>query len=423
MNNISDIIPPSRRPRPEFESVDSPLSTPYPPAPSLPPRPLKDGPLKPPSSGKGFPYGTAVLALLVIIGSVAVLYAFTDAKVSITPAAASSTVSTTLTATPGTGDLPYEIVVVEKTASQSVPAESTETVNDPASGKITIYNAQNTPQTLIKNTRFQTPAGLIFRIHDSVSIPGGSVSSPGSKEVMAYADAGGDSYNIDATTFTIPGLKGSKSFDLVTAKASGPMTGGFSGTRASVTQATRDAQNVKNKEALQKSLADGLTEKIPEGYVLIAGGTFTSFEGVPDTAGKDNTVTVSQKGTIQAVVFPQGALAKAIAHIISISNTDLPVSLSDTKALTLSSTNNLPPNTGEPYTFSLSGSASIVWDVDTARVAGAVAGKTRESARLIIDGFPEVGSANLVVRPFWKSTFPEDPAKIKVEIVTTEIAK
>lgn len=421
---ISDIIPPSRRPRNEFEeAAKAALSTPYPPAPSLPPRPLKDGPMRPTSGGSGFPYGTAIVALLVLAGSIGILYAFTDAKVKITPNSVSSTISTTLTATPGAGDLPYEVITIEKTVGSSVPAESTETVNDPAQGKITIYNAQATPQTLIKNTRFQTPAGLIFRIHDSISIPGGSVSAPGSKEVTVYADAGGDSFNIEATTFTIPGLKGGKTYDLVTAKSNGSMTGGFSGTRAGVTQATRDAQNAKNKEALSKVLSEEFATKIPEGYVLISGSTFTTYESVTDTAGKDNTVTVNQKGIMQGVVFPQASLAKALARAVATTNAELPVSILDSSALKLTSTSGIAPIPGEPFIFSLSGMASIVWDVDANRIAGATAGQTKESARSILLGLPEVNEFELIVRPFWKKEFPADPAKITVEILTPEVKK
>jgi hypothetical protein len=49
-----------------------------------------------------------------------------------------------------------------------------------------------------------------------------------------------------------------------------------------------------------------------------------------------------------------------------------------------------------------------------AKVAAAVAGKTRDSAQVALSGFPEVNKAVLVLRPFWATTFPQDPAKITV---------
>lgn len=390
---------------------------PLPPPP--PPRPLTDRPIQV-SNGNRFPYGTAIVALLVIAGSVGALIAFGGASVSVTPTTTHVTVSGDFTATAGTGDLPFEVISVENTASQDVPAESTETVNDPAQGTITILNAQAAPQTLIKNTRFETPAGLIFRIHESVSIPGGSVSAPGSVTATAYADMGGDSYNIGATTFTVPGLKGSKAYDLVTAKSTGPMQGGFSGSRASVSQATRDAQNVKNQAALEKSLAEGIKAKIPEGYILVPGGTFIAYSNQPDTAASDNTVTVSQKGTIQAIVFPQGALAKALAFSASGSYSGQPVSIPNVSGLTLTPKTASAPVGEATTTFGLSGETEVVWDIDTARVASAVAGKSRESAKSVLSGFPEIQSALLNLKPFWAQTFPSDPADIKVTVDAPE---
>lgn len=411
---LNDIIPPSRRRTLEADSTGAP--------PQMPPRPLSDRPSKPPRaprSGKGFPYGTALVALIVVAGAIAALYYFSGAKVIVTPESKSASITADFTATAGSGDLPFEVISVEKTASQSVPAESTETVNDPASGKITINNAQAAPQTLIKNTRFETPAGLIFRIHDSVSIPAG-----GSIVATVYADVGGADYNIGATTFTVPGLKGSSAFDQVTAKSDAAMTGGFSGTRASVSQGTRDAQNATNQASLEKNLVADITTKIPAGYVLIPGSTFATYEPQPDTEADDGKVNVNEKGTMAAVVFPEEALGKAIAYKVIGTYNGESVTLPDVSALKLTPAVNIAPAAGETtFAFSLAGTANVVWKIDTAKIAGAVAGKTKDSAQAILLGFPEISSIKLVLRPFWASTFPQDPAKITVTTADTTPAQ
>lgn len=408
---INDILPPSRRQRLEAEAPEA-MGREVPPH-----RPTR----RPRSSGgnRRFPMGTALIALLVVAGSAGALYAFGGAKVEITPAVNAVYVASDFVATAASGDLPYEIVTVEKTASQSVPAESTETVNDPARGTITISNAQQTAQTLIKNTRFESSGGLIYRIRDSVTIPAATASGPGTINATVYADAGGDQYNIGPTTFTVPGLKGGKAFDLVTARSSEPMTGGFSGTRPSVSQATRDAQNSSNQATLEKSLAGALADEIPEGYVLVPGASFLTFDQVPDAAASANSVTVAMKGTVTGVVFPKDALAKAIAYKAIGTYAGQPVTISDVSGLALKPAVGVPPANGEPnFNFSLTGNASIVWQIDEAKIAGAVAGKNRESAQNALSGFPEVDRAVLVLRPFWQGSFPQDPAKIKVTSVT-----
>jgi hypothetical protein len=281
-------------------------------------------------------------------------------------------------------------------------------------------NAQAAAQNLIKNTRFQTPDGLIFRINDSVTIPAANGSTPGTITAPVNADVGGNQYNIGPTTFTVPGLKGSKAFALVTAKSTSAMAGGFSGTRPSVSQTTRDTQNATNQASLQKSLAADIKSKIPAGYVLVPGATFSTYAPQPDAPGAGGAVSVSEQGTITAVVFPEGALAKAIAYKTVASYAGQDVTLPDVSKLTLAPAVNVAPVNGEPnFQFTLTGTTNVVWKVDTARVAGAVAGKTRDSAQAALVGFPEVDHAVLVLRPFWKNAYPVDPSKITVTTVTS----
>lgn len=414
---INDILPPSRRAK-IADAAEPQMAPPS----NRPPTPMRR--TSPSAGGKRFPYGTALVALLVVAASAAALYAFSAAKVEITPAANAVYVASDFAATAATGDLPFEVVSVEKTATQSVPAESTETVNDPARGSITISNGQTSAQTLIKNTRFQSPSGLIYRIRDSVTVPAGTQSAPGTITATVYADAGGDQYNIAPSAFTVPGLKGSKAYDLVTAKSSAAMTGGFSGTRPSVSQATRDTQNAANQASLQKSLVEGITEKIPEGYVLVPGASFTTYDPQPDATAANGNVTVSVKGTVTAVVFPNAALAKAIAYKSIGTYAGQPVSIPDVSKLMLKPAVDVAPTTGETsFAFNLTGDATIVWTIDAVRIAGAVAGKSRDSAQIALSGFPEVDRAILVLRPFWSTSFPKDPAHIKVTAVTPAVAK
>ena len=421
---ITDIIPPSRRRAIEGTSFPSqPLSSEPRPAyqPPMPPRPLRDGPIK--SRGR-FPYGTALVALVLIVGSLAVLASFANAKVIIVPNTSTATLNDDFTATFGSGDLPYETVTVTSSISATVPAESSETVNDPAQGNITIYNAQSVAQALIKNTRFESADGHIFRIHDSVTVPAGSAAAPGTVTTIAYADAGGEDYNIPATSFTLPGLQGTNAYTLVTAKSTDAMQGGFSGTRPSVSQATQDTQNQKSQAALLASLVAEAKTKLPAGYDIIPGGTFPTYTPQADTSPKDGQVNVNLQGTLVAVAFPDAALAKAIATKIAGSYGGQTVHLADPNALTLTPADPTTVPTNQPtFDFKLSGNVSILWDIDQQKIAAAVAGKTRDSANLILVSFPEVAEATLQIQPFWKQTFPADPKNITVSTTTASAAK
>lgn len=421
--DLNDIIPPSRRRALEAEQ---PLGmNDMRPAPTEHERmdqeavpPMNKPPRRRARGGRGFPLGTALIALVVVAACGLILYAFAGAKVTVAPVANMASISSDMSATAGAGDLPFQQVTVEKVANANVPAESTVNANDPATGKIVITNQQATAQALIKNTRFQSASGLVFRIHDSVSIPAG-----GSITVTVYADEAGDKYNIAPTTFTVPGLSGSKAYDLVTAKSAAPMGGGFSGTRPSVSQATKDKQYADIEGKLAADLGKDLSAKVPAGYILVPGATFTSYEPQGDAAGASGTVTLSEKGTVTAVIFPADALARAIAFKSVGTYGGQPVTVKSVEGLALKPAQpTLAPDAAQ-FDFNLSGTATVVWQVDTAKIAGAVAGKTRDSAKIALNSFPEVDKATLLLRPFWASHFPTDPAKIKVVVTESAAAK
>jgi hypothetical protein len=355
---------------------------------------------------------------VVIAVCAGVLYAFAGAKVTIVPVTNIATIAADLSATAGQGDLPFQEITVQKTATANVPAESTVTANDPASGTITIANSQTKPQALIKNTRFQSAQGLVFRIRDSVTIPAG-----GHIDATVYADEAGDKYNIGPTTFTVPGLKGSTAYTQVTAKSDAPMAGGFTGTRPSVAQATKDTQYSQIQSKLSADMQKDLAAKIPQGYVLVPGASFTNFAPNPDAAGPSGTVTLSETGTVTAVVLPADALARAIAFKAVGTYGGQPVTLTNVQGLTAKPAQTSVAPDAQQFDFNLTGTVTIVWQVDPAKIAGAVAGKSRSAAEIALQSLPEVSKATLVLRPFWASTFPGDPTKIKVLVTAPAAGK
>lgn len=442
--DLNDIIPPSRRkamgdmtpiqhqesmpPRMDDISVSRPAPTPVP-APMPAPIPDKHtsyddepedvyteaslitnkrNPIRVP---RQFPFGTALLALGIIAACGLVFYSFSGAKVVVSPVMSPATVATDLVAYPDKGDLTFQIISIEKTATTDIKASGVSNVSESAHGSITIHNSQSTKQQLIKNTRFQTADGMTFRIHDSIVVPAG-----GDIKVDVFADEAGDKYNVAATTFTIPGLKGSPAYALVTAKSVDAMTGGFVGQRATAPQDVKDKTYASMQSELTTQLQKDLAAKIPEGYVLIQGGTYPSYTPGPDVAKGADSVTLSEKGTIQAVVFPEGALARAIAFKSIGTYDGSNVSFASVDGLTLKPTEpTLAPDATE-YAFNIAGNTTVVWQIDTEKIAGAVAGKTRESAEIALKSFLEVEKATLVLRPFWSHSFPSDPKKIQVVV-------
>jgi len=412
---ITDIVPPSRRrpmgdpmlPQQQQESSGN-----FPP-PAPPPSPIYIRPRR------RFPWGTAIVAIVVVILAVGALAFFGSAKVDVFPTTNTGTVTGTYTATPTAGDIPFQLVTVQKVASESVPAESTVTANDAAQGSITIYNTQAKAQPLINNTRFQTSDGLIFRIHQSVTVPAGSAVTPGTLTVTAYADSPGVTYNVGPTSFTLPGLANTPQATQVYAKSTGAMAGGFSGTRPAVGQATDDTEHQKLQATLSGQMTGEVAPKVPDGYVLIPGSIFVTYVPLPDTGNTDGTVAVKEQATATAVIFPSDAISRVVAtQVVGQQYNGQPINLKDVSGLTLAGTGSTTPAANSSFSFTLSGTATVVWKVDPTKIAGAVAGKSRASAQSVLTGYPEVGRATLTLRPFWKGAYPSDPADVTVTVET-----
>lgn len=388
-------------------------------APYPPPPPRYDSGMGSISKGpKRFPWGYAIAALVVVLVAFGAILLSGGTRVTIDPLVTPVSVTGDFSATASAGDLPYEVVTVEKTGAKDVKAEGTVQANDPAQGTVTIYNSQDKVQELIKNTRFETPDGLIFRIRDSLKVPPGTAEAPGTLTATVYADAGGATYNIGPSTFTLPGLKGSALYDKVYAKSTAAMTGGFSGERPSVGQATHDAAVPSIRDGLTKVLEDAVKAEVPEGYVLLPGTVTYSYADLPDSSSGADTVSVQVKGVATAYVFPKNALAKAIAGqtIAAYAGQEVTLRTADTLTFTPAEGQAATEDSGDTLTFNLSGTADIIWVVDEQKIAGAIAGKTRDAARTLLSGYPEVDQATLVVRPFWDGSLPSDPSKIEVVV-------
>lgn len=402
MRTLDDIIPPSRRREAE------PMSE----AGSSERRPKPSGESK-------FPFTTFVAIALVIITSIGVLFYFSTSKVEVTPSTVSVAVQSSFTATQGTGNLPFQFITAQKTASQSIKSSGTKQVSSSASGTITIYNTQTKAQKLIANTRFATSAGLIFRIHTPVTVPAGSTSKPGSVIAKIYADKPGSTYNVGPTSFTIPGFAGTPQASQVYARSTSPMTGGASGT-IPVANANDEAQARQQiTAALSADLLASIQSQIPSGFILLMGAATTTFEDVALTPSSTSGMAdVKNVGTITAIVFPNAALASAIASsVTSIGYQGEPITLKSAEKLEFLAENGIPDTNAQSLSFTLSGTAPLIYSIDPARIAAAIAGKSRSAAEVALTNYPEVKKAIIILRPFWRQSFPQDPATISVVTV------
>ncbi len=401
MRTLNDITPPSRRR--EMEPLNS--TTTY------------DRDLRLAERTPRLPYTTLIIVAAIIAVSIGALFYFSSAKVEVTPSTVSAAVQGSFTADQTGCTLPYQVITAQKVATQSVQGNGTKAVTSSASGTITIYNTQTSSQKLITNTRFATAAGLIFRIHAAVTVPGGSAAKPGSITAKVYADQAGSTYNVGPTSFTIPGFAGSPLASKVYARSTVAMAGGASGNVPVIATAVEEQTRSALISALTPDLMTSLAAQVPSGYTLVDGAATTTFQELtPAPSATTGMVDVKEQGTVTAVVFPNAALAGAVATSISgLSYHNEPLTLAPASKLAISNFT-MPDSSTPSFSFMLSGTASLVYTIDPARIQGAVAGKTRSAAEVALTSYPEVKRAVIVLRPFWRQSFPQDPSSISVVV-------
>jgi len=116
--------------------------------------------------------------------------------------------------------------VQPKLAQLKAGTENLKWLASRAYGTMTIFNDTDIPQRFIRNTRFESPNGKIFRIPQSVTIPAKTGNVPGSITSTVFADTTGPEYNIPPTNFTVPGFKGTDRYNLFYGRSYQPMSGG-----------------------------------------------------------------------------------------------------------------------------------------------------------------------------------------------------
>jgi len=368
----------------------------------------------------------AVVSLLILIFGFS--FIFSGVKIVVTPKQRTVLVDAEFNAykNPGVNELGYEIMTVEREGSQEVTASGEEFVEEKASGKIIIYNDYSSSnQRLIKNTRFETPEGLVYRINNSTTVPGRKTEDgkavPGSIEVTVYADEGGEKYNIGLTDFTIPGFKGDPRYNDFYAHSKTEMTGGFVGEKKVISEADEELARSEIQKNLKVLLLKDVFSQKPEGFEIYEDGIFVTFTSLPD--GEDgNRVSVREKAVLYGVLFEQKAFAQFIAQntVAGFEEEEVEILDPSTLIFAILEKDQVEPWIGEEFSFKLGGKAHIVWSFKSDSLKEDLAGKAKGALQTVLTGYPSIDEAQIVLRPFWRQTFPDNIKDIKVTTIIDE---
>lgn len=373
-------------------------------------------------------WGSAVLAVLALCFVVFAMLQRTSVVVTPRTHTVALTEDVLMAAYPANderaaaGSLYYDVGEQTYDAEKSLTANGFSEVEEYASGIVTVYNEYGAaPVRLIKNTRFETQ-GLIFRIRDSIVVPGRKGSAPGTLTVTVYADQPGDKYNLPpADRFTVPGLKGGDMYNDVYGRSAAPFKGGFVGSKPKVPESElQSARSALRAELEQKARAEIATMAVPGKLAFPQLMTLT-FESLPFDVGTDGKALVRERLVARIPLFPEALFAKILAAATHADAGDLPMHLKSIEGITvrkMAADASGEPLSGGPIDILISGNATLIWDIDANALGNALAGTSKADTSFdsLIGSFLNVAEADAFIRPFWRTIFPSDPTQITVII-------
>ena len=370
-------------------------------------------------SKKKYVYG--FIAIVLIVGFIGfMMTVFASASVSVVPKSDPIAVILDLTASRevATSSVKYEVIKITKQKNVSVEATGEEMLERKASGKIIIYNDYSPePQRLITRTRFETKDGLIYRIPESIVVPGKTSNGPGQIEVAVFADEAGEKYNIGKADFTVPGFKHDTArYSKFYARGTTEMQGGFIGKVKKVEESTKLAAIATLEADLKSEVEKELATQIPEGLVSLGNSIIYEFKELAQS-DLSSSATLNREVTAYAIMLRKSDLSsKIISAFLSDAEEwqNIPAVVKDFSglAITLGSTG----LNEDPINIKLEGSVVAVADIDTKKLAETLTKLPRASISEAMKSYPGIETIKAAIRPIWKKSFPDRADKIYVEI-------
>lgn len=314
------------------------------------------------------------------------------------------------------GALNYKKIKFDETSDITINASKEELVKQKSSGTVTVYNMYSEKeQNWIKNTRFESPGGLIFRSPDGITVPGYKTVNgeivPGQKTIEIFADNIGEKYNLPSNTnFKIPAFAGQDSYDLFYAISDSNIEGGFDGVRKVVSEDDLASAKEKLEVDLRNKLILNIKEQVPSGMIALYNETLFKFGTITQKDSGQSTTVLSQEGSLSAMLIDKKGLAQIVAsgnltdyregEEVSIKNIDdIEIVLVDN---------------GGTYNVQLSGNMEIIWEIDEDKLKNDLSGKPASSIKEILADYRSVTSVKTDFSFVWNKKFPTNIKRIKI---------
>ena len=318
-------------------------------------------------------------------------------------------------------DIKMETMELNFSAGKDLVAEDTRFVETKASGTIIIYNAYGTePQTLVKNTRFESGSGKIYRIEKTITVPGAITkngkTTPGSIQATIYADESGENYNAELSDFTIPGFKDDLRYEKFYARSTTAITGGLKGEipfvgENELKQTREELQNDVRNNLLKKAYA-----RIPDNFLLYENSISVEFseKQTPEISASEEKIIIKLEisGFLYGYLLPETELSDLLVRKYSEEEQFGKIRITNLKELTFSVIKR-DRETGI-LIFKLAGEAKFVWLLEEEKLKESLIA-SQKNIESVFKFYPAIDKADVAFKPFWWKFFPDKNSKINIK--------
>ena len=383
------------------------------------------------------------LALISILSSLFLLKTkFLKINIEIWPKTKISTYETDVVLTTNNNKIDFEkksipgkIFDDQKIASKEFPASGKILKSKKAEGVIRVFNNYSTSiQPLLPHTRFVSDKGKLFRSVKREVIPGGYYVKgkfiAGFADIKVKAAAPGEDYNINPSTFSIPGFKGTPKYTYFYGKSFSSMTGGF---KEEVSQVTEE--DIKKAEAalsskLKKESRDFLTKALPKDYVLLDEAIFqditensSSVKAGAEAKSFNLRLKVKSRGVgfkkLDMDRFVQEFIASNVSENEEFQKGSLEVNYS-LKSSSLGKQDNMtdaskPEKTGN-IILTVKIKAKVYHKINLIEFKKALSGKSLREAKTFLENLPYIAKVKIKSWLFFEKKIPDDINKIELKL-------
>ncbi|MBA4337121.1 hypothetical protein C0416_05130 [bacterium] len=400
---------------------------------------------------------TILITVSVLILFLIVYIAIPGATVKITPKSDTVTVSSNVTLAEATSNrnyldthpanviasFPAEVTMVKK-MTYSTTGNKFEGKN--ATGTLTISNTSGKEWPLIEQTRFQTDDGLVYRIQNSITVPSGSLSGPGTVDAFVVADELdangqiiGERGNIEPAKFFLPGLS-EDNRQKIYAENKSKFAGGETITHKMVSAEDLTAAKGKMETELMNAVEEELKMQVlkmnqennMELTLLTGNGAF--YTGTPTISVPDNIEgQIVESFEVTGQMYVKG-ISYNYNELLNILRAKLKLSKNPEKVLTKIDTESVTIRlvpieegddpTRQKITATIKGIEQYEISPDKEggkriieNIKEHILGKSVDEAELYIQQLPSINSVSIDIWPAWSPNIPSVPDNVKIQIV------